>query len=100
MFTHSAEFGGLLEQNEALHVSEAIHKAFIEVNEHGTEAAATTSKLNDAQISAINQMLLLPEKYLSSRIARHFYVFRADHGFVFTLRDSNNIYFMGRVNKF
>ena len=42
MFTDSADLRGLFESGEDLMVSDAIHKAFIEVNEKGTEAAAVT----------------------------------------------------------
>jgi len=42
MFTDAAEFDDLLEGNEPLKVSEVVHKAFIEVNEEGAEAAAAT----------------------------------------------------------
>lgn len=45
MFGNSADFGGILETPEPLKVSEAIHKAFIEVNEVGTESTAATSKM-------------------------------------------------------
>lgn len=45
MFTTDAEFGNLLKSPENFQVSKVIHKAFIEVNEKGTEAAATTGKI-------------------------------------------------------
>jgi Serpin (serine protease inhibitor) len=42
MFTDAAEFDDMLEGHEPLKVSEVVHKAFIEVNEEGAEAAAAT----------------------------------------------------------
>ena len=44
MFSDGAEFGNLLETNESMKVSKVVHKAFIEVNEEGAEAAAATGK--------------------------------------------------------
>lgn len=44
MFTGAADLSGLLQTNAPLVVSDAIHKAYIEVNEDGSEASAATGK--------------------------------------------------------
>lgn len=49
IFTHNAELSGILAGNDAgnsLKVSSVIHKAFIEINEEGSEAAASTGERN------------------------------------------------------
>ncbi|XP_035693188.1 leukocyte elastase inhibitor-like [Branchiostoma floridae] len=63
-----------------LHVSHVIHKAFVEVNEEGSEAAAAT---------AVNMM----KRSLGGEM------FFADHPFLFLIRDndSNSVLFLGRL---
>ena len=74
-------FRGILEKD--LHISQIVHKAFVEVNEEGTEAAAATA------------VEITP---LSIRIEDSV-VFRADHPFLFLIRDdqTGSILFMGRM---
>jgi serpin B len=66
-----------------LSVSLVMHRAFVDVNEEGTEAAAATG-------IAIETESADPSPYP---------VFRADHPFIFLLRDSASgaILFMGRI---
>lgn len=78
----SADFSGMNGNND-LYISEVIHKAFVDVNEEGTEAAAATAvvmKLKGGMVERIP-------------------VFRADHPFIFLIRDnrSGSILFMGRL---
>ena len=77
----TADFSGMTDR-EQLAIAEVIHKAFLEVNEEGTEAAAATA----------TEMLGCAEPPSTP-------VFRADHPFVFLIRDvrSESILFMGRV---
>ena len=75
-----ADFSGITGQ-DGLYISDVFHKAFVEVNEKGTEAAAST--------------FLAVEKSSKSSVP----VFRADHPFVFLIRDnrSGSILFIGRL---
>lgn len=91
-FTRSqADFSGIngLEpaHEDSLFISAVVHKAFVEVNEEGTEAAAATGVLMEATMSAT---ALKPPPIP---------VFRADHPFLFAIRDrkSNEILFLGRM---
>jgi len=81
-FGGRADFSGMTGKKE-LFISNVIHKAFVEVNEEGTEAAAATA--------VVMKRLSVPEKPIP--------VFRADHPFLFLIRDvrTGNILFMGRL---
>jgi serine protease inhibitor len=84
-----ADFTGMstsASPRDRLYITDVIHKAFVEVNERGTEAAAAT---------AVGMVSLdgLPEWVLFTPI------FKADRPFLFFIRDieSGSILFMGRV---
>ena len=67
-------------------ISEVVHKAFVEVNEEGTEAAAAT---------AVGMVLCRRRRYRRPKPK----VFKADHPFLFFIRDrkTNAVLFSGRV---
>lgn len=79
----SADFSGM-DGSKGLYIGAVVHKAFVEVNEEGTEAAAATG---------VAMMLK------SARIEPQPAVFRADRPFMFTIRDvkSGSILFLGRI---
>jgi len=79
----SADFSGM-DGTTNLFISDVIHKAYIDVNEQGTEAAASTG------VVMVESAMLHPENPP---------VFRADHPFIFLIQDreSGSILFMGRV---
>ena len=72
-----------------LWIGAAVHKAYIDVNEEGTEAAAATGDYDDLRSMAM--------RLVAAASGRSF---RADHPFVFLIRDdrSGGILFMGRVS--
>ncbi len=80
-FTNDADFSGMTEEND-LRIDEVIHKAFIEVNETGTEAAAATA-VTMALKTAIEEDIIQ---------------FVADHPFLYIITDktTGGIIFMGR----
>ena len=82
-FSSKADFSGI-NSAEALYISAVIHKAYVDVNEEGTEAAAATGVVMRA---------------MAARLPQPVPVFRADHPFLFLIRDTKagSILFMGRL---
>jgi serpin B len=81
-FSREADFSGMTAGRE-LFISAVVHQAYVDVNEEGTEAAAATG---------------VTMKLLSAGPERT-PVFRADHPFLFLIRDvpSGSILFLGRT---
>ena len=81
-FSGGADFSGMTGRKDFF-ISAVIHKAFVDVNEEGTEAAAATAVV-------MKLTAALPEEIP---------VFRADHPFLFLIRDncSGSILFVGRL---
>ena len=79
-FTDRADFSGMDGQKNWLYIAAVLHKAFVDVNEEGTEAAA----------AAATFVVMGAERGPD---------FCADHPFVFLIRDNRtgSILFMGRV---
>lgn len=79
-FTSAADFSGLSGRTD-LFISAVVHKAFVDVNEEGTEAAAATAVVSarKGEVGGVR--------------------FRADHPFVFLIRDrrSDSVLFLGRL---
>jgi serpin B len=77
----TADFSGIGWHKGVLWISQIKHKAFVEVNEEGTEAAAATAV------------------EIATRSVRQYPVFRADHPFLFMIRDNKtgSLLFMGRM---
>ncbi len=81
-FSNQADFRGI--GDEPLLITEVAHKAFVEVNEEGTEAAAATAVLGGRAFRG-------PPKQPK--------IFKADHPFLFFIRDrqTNTVLFSGRL---
>jgi serpin B len=79
-----ADFSGITGSRDFA-ISAVVHKAYVEVEEKGTEAAAATGV-----VMRRAAMMPLPPV-----------VFRADHPFLFLIRDTltGSILFMGRLVK-
>jgi serpin B len=85
-FSDAADFSGMNGGKEPLKISDVVHKAWIDTNEEGTEAAAATAVVMTLAAAPNAPQPPTP-------------VFRADHPFLFLIRDANNgcILFLGRV---
>ena len=81
-FSRNADFSGMTGKRE-LFISAVIHKAFVDVKEWGTEAAAATAVVMTRAAAP----------------GPHPVVFRADHPFLFLIRDNRtgSILFLGRL---
>jgi len=82
-FGPKADFSGM-DGTRLLCISGVFHKAWVEVNEEGTEAAAATV------VNVLSaEMVRTPPRP----------VFRADHPFLFCIRDtrSGSLLFLGRL---
>ena len=82
-FGDSADFSGM-NGKPLFKISRAVHKAYVDVNETGTEAAAATA------------VMMVGESMMENR---QIIAFDADHPFLFLIRDTTtgSILFMGRV---
>jgi serpin B len=80
-FTDAADFSGM-DGTHNLYIQNAVHKAFVEVNEEGTEAAAATGAAMGIKSANFG-----------------FALFRADRPFLFFIEEKKTglILFMGRV---
>lgn len=74
-----ADFSGI-DGTKNLYISDVLHKAYVKVDEEGTEAAAATAVVMVITAAPVT-------------------VFRADHPFIFIIQEKStgNILFMGRV---
>jgi serpin B len=80
-FSRAADFSGIA-TGEHLSLAEVVHKAYIEVDEVGTEASAATAVVVGGTRNV------------------HPFSFRADHPFLYLIRDTQtgSILFLGRVS--
>ncbi|MFI5204579.1 MAG: serpin family protein [Flavobacteriales bacterium] len=84
-FSNDADFSGMTGKPE-LKISKVIHKAFVDVSEKGTEAAAATAVIM-TMVDSVAPEPAVPK------------VFTADHPFFFIIRDNGtgSILFMGQL---
>jgi serine protease inhibitor len=88
-FPDGADFGGICESKDPKHklyISMVMHKAFVDVSEEGTEAAAAT-----AVVMAVRKSIAMSRPFIPH--------FRADRPFIYLIRDNQtgSILFLGRM---
>ncbi|MBK7145016.1 MAG: serpin family protein [Xanthomonadales bacterium] len=86
-----AQFDGIsvsADPAERLYIGAVVHKAFVAVDEKGTEAAAATAVIMPAGAAMPDMVDFTP-------------VFRADRAFIFLIRDRNSgtVLFLGRLQR-
>lgn len=83
-FSDAADFSDM-DGTQYLYISDVVHKAYVDVNEEGTEAAAATAVMMSGKGLAEEEPIP---------------VFRADHPFIFLIQDNETgmILFIGRVS--
>lgn len=83
--SEEADFTGMTQDKPPLFLGTVIHEAWVDVNEKGTEAAAATA---------------VGLKASAAPVQRQPVVFRADHAFLFLIRDtrSGTILFLARLS--
>ena len=89
LFPGGADFTGMCasrDPRDRLYITKVLHKAFVEVNEKGTEAAAATAVMMAAGTAMPVTVPFTP-------------TFKADRPFLFLIRDkkTNSILFIGRM---
>lgn len=82
MYSDSANFSGIFKSTTPVKISDVVHKAFINVDEAGSEAAAATF------------MKIVP---MSLNLDKRSFI--ADHPFVYLIKDGSSVYFVGHIVK-
>jgi len=94
-FKTSADFNDLV-ANSGAHVGGVVHKAFLEVNEEGSEAAAATGMYSMCLFYNYNMFYILAAVVFRYKSIRSPPMdFNVNHPFAYVIRDAENIYFQG-----
>jgi serpin B len=85
-FSEAADLSGMSDEKGGLQISDVLHKAFVDVTEEGTEAAAATA-------------VVMTEGIAFEEPSGNVVHFVADHPFLYVIRDrrTDSILFMGRI---